>query len=683
MPMLVMRHDFRAPDFGPASAAEIYTAALEQFRWADQQGWDFAVVSEHHGLDDGWLPGADHDGRRHRGHDRTHPDPARARWSSRCTIRCAWPSSSRCSTTRPKGRVWTVAGAGYRPEEFEMAGAELKRRGKLLEEYVGVMLKAWTGEPFEWQGRTITVTPKPFTQPHPTILIGGGVEAAARRAARLRLPMMPMNEDARLAEWYADEAAKTGFEGGFVMAPSGPTFVHVSHDPERAWAEIAPYVLYEAQTYAGFQTGGQHSTPMVDADTLDDLKNSPQYLVGTPGPGRRGRGEGVADGRADVQPAGRVACRRTSRGPASSCSRPRSCPASGRPRSSWPIDPRAPGHRRRRRDHPARDGRRGRRSTRSSSWPRRPNAPVRTAASPECWAGSTSCSRRGAPGRTAIPGRVVAERFGASDARSVVADIGSLQQTLLTRAAQRGRRRRRGRRARRAAPRRSTGRCWRRRPGSSSTTRIRRSTDPDEVLGAGGRHPDPDGDRARARGAGAPVRDRSRARSRTSRGARRSSNVDHAAELWSRFAAVAAENPDAWDRRGLDADAIGTPGPDNRVDRHAVHEAAVLAVERRPGRGHRDDVGRDRGRRSASRPTAWCSRDAAAESNQMVPLPYRAEIHRWPAFEAVVEALGLTGDRSGAARRSSSSTAAFPPAVQVQARALGLPLDAPSRSPAG
>jgi hypothetical protein len=56
MPLLVMRHDFRAPAFGPASAAEIYGAALEQFRWADQQGWDFAVLSEHHGLDDGWLP---------------------------------------------------------------------------------------------------------------------------------------------------------------------------------------------------------------------------------------------------------------------------------------------------------------------------------------------------------------------------------------------------------------------------------------------------------------------------------------------------------------------------------------------------------------------------------------------------------------------------------------------------
>jgi alkanesulfonate monooxygenase SsuD/methylene tetrahydromethanopterin reductase-like flavin-dependent oxidoreductase (luciferase family) len=281
MPMLVMRHDFRAPAFGPASAAEIYGAALEQFRWADQQGWDFAVVSEHHGLDDGWLPTPITIAALVAGMTERIPvllsavvvplhDPVRL------------AEQLAVLDIATGGRIWTVAGAGYRPEEFDMAGADRKARGRLLEEYVGVMLKAWTGEPFEWQGRTIQVTPKPLTQPHPTILVGGGVEVAARRAARLRLPMMPMNEDPRLSEWYADEAAKTGFEGGFVMAPSGPTFVHVTRDPERAWAEIAPYVLYEAQTYASFQTGGQHSTPMVDADSVEDLKSSPQYLVGTP-----------------------------------------------------------------------------------------------------------------------------------------------------------------------------------------------------------------------------------------------------------------------------------------------------------------------------------------------------------------------------------------------------------------
>jgi len=279
--MLAMRHDFRAPAFGPASAAEIYSAALEQYRWADAQGWDFAVVSEHHGLDDGWMPAPITLAATVVGATGRIPillsavivplhDPVRL------------AEQLAVLDLASGGRVWTVAGAGYRADEFAMAGVDMRSRGRILEEHVEVMLRAWTGEPFEWQGRTIRVTPKPLSDPHPTLLVGGGVEAAARRAARLRLPMMPMNADPRLAEWYADEAAKVGFEGGFVMTPSGPTFVHVTRDPERTWAQIGPHVLYEAQTYAGFQTPGQHSTPMVAAETVEDLQASSQVLVGTP-----------------------------------------------------------------------------------------------------------------------------------------------------------------------------------------------------------------------------------------------------------------------------------------------------------------------------------------------------------------------------------------------------------------
>jgi alkanesulfonate monooxygenase SsuD/methylene tetrahydromethanopterin reductase-like flavin-dependent oxidoreductase (luciferase family) len=56
MPLLTMRQDFRAPAFGTASTAEIYRAALEQMRWADANGFDFLVLSEHHAIDDGWMP---------------------------------------------------------------------------------------------------------------------------------------------------------------------------------------------------------------------------------------------------------------------------------------------------------------------------------------------------------------------------------------------------------------------------------------------------------------------------------------------------------------------------------------------------------------------------------------------------------------------------------------------------
>ena len=119
--------------------------------------------------------------------------------------------------------------------------------------------------------------------------------------------------------------------------------MHVTHDPERAWAEIAPYVLYEAQTYASFQTGGQHSTPMVDAETIEDLKASPQYLVGTP--------DQVVEAAGQVSPMGALTFNPLAGGlppghlvgRASSSSRRKSCRGSGRPlRPVSSVDPRAP-----------------------------------------------------------------------------------------------------------------------------------------------------------------------------------------------------------------------------------------------------------------------------------------------------------------------------------------------------
>jgi alkanesulfonate monooxygenase SsuD/methylene tetrahydromethanopterin reductase-like flavin-dependent oxidoreductase (luciferase family) len=241
MPYLCMRHDFRAPAFGPASAREIYAAALEQFVWADLNGFDLLVLSEHHGIDDGWLPS---------------PltmagvvlgQTARARVMVSAAVlplhdpvRVA--EQIAVLDNASPGRLWVVVGAGYRVEEFEMAGADHAARGKTLEEYVGVMLRAWSGEPFEWQGRQVTVTPKPATLPHPMVLVGGGVPAAARRAARLHLPMLPMNTDQGVRDAYAEESQRVGYRG-FLVETTGPTFVHVAEDPDQAWAEIAPYVL--------------------------------------------------------------------------------------------------------------------------------------------------------------------------------------------------------------------------------------------------------------------------------------------------------------------------------------------------------------------------------------------------------------------------------------------------------
>ncbi len=281
MPFLTMRQDFRAPAFGPASAPEIYAAAMEQLAWADQRGFHTLVLSEHHGLDDGWCPAP-----------LTMASAVLARTErSRVMVSASIlplhdpirvaEQIAVLDNAFPR-RLWIVFGAGYRVEEFEMAGVDHAARGRILEEHAATVLEALQGEVFEWQGRKVRVTPKMSSDPCRMLFVGGGVPAAARRAARLRLPMFPMNADAAVREAYYEEAKRVGFDRPMFVEPSGPTFVYVADDPERAWEEIGPYVLYEVQTYTSFQTPGQHSLPGVHADALDDLKRSPQYVVGTP-----------------------------------------------------------------------------------------------------------------------------------------------------------------------------------------------------------------------------------------------------------------------------------------------------------------------------------------------------------------------------------------------------------------
>ena len=270
------------------------------------------------------------------------------------------------------------------------------------------------------------------------------------------------------------------------------------------------------------------------------------------------------------------------------------------------------------------------------------------------------------------PGRVIAARFGATDVRSVVAEIGILQQSLLTRAARAiadgaadvvlvcgTEAKHRSLLAQKAG-------IVLDDPDPSTTT-------PDEVL-------QPVGEILTrteiARELAVPAHQYASIESAIAHAEGRTPPEQraHAAALWARFASVAASNPEAWDRSGPSAEAIATPGPGNRAiampytkllcSQWNVDQAVaiiLMAAEKA------DSLGVARDRRVFAH--------AAAESNQMVPLPRRADIHRWPAFEAVAEALGLTA--AGELPSIVELYSCFPAAVQVQARALGLRLDAP------
>ena len=279
MAMVGIRFDLRVPSFATTTHAETYRACLDQCEWADRVGLDIAVLSEHHGVDDGFMSApvtvaAAIAGRTRR----IQINIAAVLVPLHDPIRLAEELAA--LSLLSGGRIGFVAGLGYRQEEFDMAGVERRQRGRLLEEYVEVMRKAWRGEPFEWRGRTVRVTPRPTSEP--MLLIGGSTEKAAKRAAKLRAGFFPAIGDPQLAKIYTAECERLGFHGGFVSMPSGPGFVHVSEDPERDWERVGPHALYDAQTYAAWQTPDQRSQMHVEAQTIDDMKRSGAYQVLTP-----------------------------------------------------------------------------------------------------------------------------------------------------------------------------------------------------------------------------------------------------------------------------------------------------------------------------------------------------------------------------------------------------------------
>ena len=53
--MFTIRFDMRAPSFG-APTSDLYVAAIDMCAWAETRGAIVAVLSEHHGAEDGHLP---------------------------------------------------------------------------------------------------------------------------------------------------------------------------------------------------------------------------------------------------------------------------------------------------------------------------------------------------------------------------------------------------------------------------------------------------------------------------------------------------------------------------------------------------------------------------------------------------------------------------------------------------
>jgi alkanesulfonate monooxygenase SsuD/methylene tetrahydromethanopterin reductase-like flavin-dependent oxidoreductase (luciferase family) len=273
--------DMRAPDFG-TEPRELYATALEMAAFADEIGVSGVNLMEHHGSDDGYLPQPFVMG---------GGVAARTR---RCRIRLGavilplhdpveLAEQIAVLDLMSHGRLSVTFGAGYVAEEFAAFGVSLQDRGRLMEEGIATIIRALHGERFQApDGRPVYVRPAPVQAPEEILLVGGGVEASARRAARFGLGFSPLRAD--LLPVYDAECRRLGRPPGRKYSPAGLSNVHLARDPDAAWARVAPHLKHVVAAYAKWAEAEPNSNSPFRGLLADDaaLRSCGIFNVMTP-----------------------------------------------------------------------------------------------------------------------------------------------------------------------------------------------------------------------------------------------------------------------------------------------------------------------------------------------------------------------------------------------------------------
>lgn len=234
---------------------DVYAATLEQTVHADRLGFDHVWFTEHHFLEDGYLPAF---------------QPLAGAIAART-------ESIRISTDiallplyhpirlaeemavldhLSNGRMELGIGMGYVPEEFAAFGVPLKNRVSMTEEGIDILRLAWSDGPFDYRGRRydlsgIDVHPKPVQPGGPPLWIAAMSEAGANRAARFGTNLLPQGKRHEVLDPYRRAVAEDGrspedYRVGIIRS------FYVTDDRERDWPVIRTAEQFRMAIYNKF-----------------------------------------------------------------------------------------------------------------------------------------------------------------------------------------------------------------------------------------------------------------------------------------------------------------------------------------------------------------------------------------------------------------------------------------------
>ena len=265
---------------------ELYAEALSLAEEAERLGFDSVWTSEHHFVDDAYLPSV------------LPLSAAIAARTSRVLIGTGLmlaplheplrvAEDAAVGDLSSGGRLVLGIGLGWRAEEVDALGVRMRDRVRRLEDSVAVYRQAWSGELVTGGDHLryphVPVRPLPARPGGPPIWIGGLSESAIRRAGRIADGFMATEvTPAALAEQVAIARAAHAGGGLFEIAVHLPTFAWLGDD---AWEIVRPHHWYVSWKYDDMDEARHRvheglAPPEIDEAIDASLRE--QIVLGTP-----------------------------------------------------------------------------------------------------------------------------------------------------------------------------------------------------------------------------------------------------------------------------------------------------------------------------------------------------------------------------------------------------------------
>jgi alkanesulfonate monooxygenase SsuD/methylene tetrahydromethanopterin reductase-like flavin-dependent oxidoreductase (luciferase family) len=278
-------YDFRNPKQWQKPSDRLYGEILEQIAWGENNGFDDVWLSEHHFIEDGYLPSM---------------LPAAAAIAAR-TKRIRIPlgvllmpfhnpvrlaEDIAVVDAISGGRFELGVGVGYKVEEFEGFNVPFSERGARTNEALGIIRRLLDGETVTFKGKffelkNVKVTPEPI-QKHLPIWIGGFTPPALRRAARYGDGFTAPDASRQVYDDYLAALSKQGKPTTDVKFAAGYTWLICSNDPDKTFNEAADHIIYQSNNYMEWaEKAGMLKNPVYFRDRAH-LRESGRFKVVEP-----------------------------------------------------------------------------------------------------------------------------------------------------------------------------------------------------------------------------------------------------------------------------------------------------------------------------------------------------------------------------------------------------------------